>query len=424
MERRAPAGWQATIARTTYSAACTALTPALLPLLALHPRLSGGLGQRLGQRAPGSRQRAEGSTTRPLWLHGSSAGDVAALVPLVSRLEELGFETALSAWTRTGHQMASLRCGKRTEVFRAPLDLAGPVEAVLDRVGPGCLVLECLEMWPQLVNACHQRQIPVAVVNGRLSPASLATYRRLRWLFEPCFSSLSLVTALTPNDARRFEEAGTPGERIRVMPSSKHGGAAPQGPPPDPGQRLVLGSLHEAEEELLFPWIPRLLARAPALQVVVAPRYPHRAPAVQRKLRAAGLRTCMLSRGEPPAGAVTIVDTMGQLAGQYRGARVAFVGGSLFPRGGHNVVEPAALGVPVLVGPHTANCAREVAMMLAEGAAMEVQDGRQFYEHVQALLMDRRRHSRASGAGLLVASRLASAADELVSLLLDIACQA
>ena len=417
MEPGAPTGWQSTIARATYGAAYAALTPALLPLLALHPRLSGGFWHRLGISTSLKRPM---SGYQPLWLHGSSAGDVAALAPLARRMERLGFDLALSAWTRTGHQMASQRGGERAVVFRAPLDLPGPVAAVLDRLQPRCLVLECLEMWPHLVSACHRRSIPVAVVNGRLSRSSLAAYRRLRWLFEPCFSGLSLVTALTPDDARRFEEAGTPPARIRLLSSSKHGDATVPRPPPDPQDKVVLGSLHQGEEDLLFPWLPRLLAGAPELRLVVAPRYPHRAPAVRGKLVRLGLETALLSQGEPPPGTVVVVDSMGVLAEQYRRARVAYVGGSLIRHGGHNVVEPASRGVPVLVGPHTENSVLEMELLLEAGAAVVVRDGREFYHQVLDLLGDRVRQARSSEAGIRVATGLAGAADELARLVAEL----
>ncbi len=414
MGRPGTTGWRAHLAGFTYTAACSVAAPAVLPLLALHPRLSGGFWQRLG-RAPGS---DPGARAAPLWLHGSSAGDVAALMPLARRLNEHGLEVALSAFTRTGHEMARRRADPMATVFRAPLDLPGPVGAVLDRLRPGCLVLECLEMWPNLVSACQRRSIPVAVVNGRLSPSSLAAYLRMRWLFEPCFRGLSLVTALTEQDARRFEEAGTRPARIRVLSSSKHGGAALGGPPPEPLPKVVLGSLHQGEEALLFPWIPRLLAAAPGLGVVVAPRYPHRARASLRALRALGLSAELRSNGEPPPGGVMVVDRMGALAGQYRRACAALVGGSLIAHGGHNVVEPAAQGVPVLVGTHTDNCAHEVELLLEAGAAVVVRDGHELNHRVLALLGDRSLYDRASEAGRLVAADLAGAADELARLIL------
>ena len=414
------APWQAAVARAAYEATATLLAPAAMPLLALHPRLSGGLRQRLGL------QHGQPPLQRPVWLHGSSAGDVAALVPLATRLADLGLPLALSAWTASGFQMARLRAEQLdlpATVFHAPLDLPGPVGAVLDRLQPGCLVLECLELWPTLVGSCQRRRIPVAVVNGRLSPSSLGHYRRLRWLFEPCFAALSRVSALTPEDAARFVAAGTPAGRVSVLSSSKHGGLVGAAAPEckdhiDQPAKVVLGSLHQQEEQLLFPRIPRLLEAVPGLRLVVAPRYPHRAGAVVRRLGALGVAASLWSVSSDME--VQVLDRMGPLAEQYVGARAAFVGGSLVKRGCHNVMEPAARGVPVLTGPHTDNVRQELRMLLEAGAATVVQDGPSFARQLLELLGQPQQWQARSQAALAVAARLAHAADQLAEMILEL----
>jgi 3-deoxy-D-manno-octulosonic-acid transferase len=353
---------------------------------------------------------------RPVWLHGSSAGDVVALVPLARRLARAGLPVVTSAWTRSGYEMARRRMDGG--VFRAPLDLAGPVGSVLESVRPTLLVLECLEMWPTLVGACQRRGIGVAVVNGRLSERSLGLYRRARWLFGPCFRGISMVSALTDEDAARFVEAGVPAERVAVAPSSKHALWDPLTPTAGPdGGRLVLGSVHRGEERLLLPWIPQLLATAPGLEVVVAPRYPHRAARVQRQLRRLGVTSGLLSTGAADQR-VRVVDTIGVLPEQYRGATVSFVGGSLVPRGGHNIVEPAACGSAVLVGPHTAHCQEEARSLVEAGCARVVRSGEEFSQEVTSLLQDRAEAARRGRQGLAVAAELGAAADRIALRLL------
>ena len=406
------AGWRQTLARAAYGATCAAVAPLSLPLLALHPRLRGALGQRLGL-APSCDQA-------PVWLHGSSAGDVVALAPLASRLGAAGLSVVVSAWTRAGHQMADQRLGDQAAVFRAPLDLGGPVVATLDRLRPRGLVLECLELWPRLVLECSRRGIPVAVVNGRLSSSSLSSYQRLAWLFRPCFASLRLVVALSQQHARRFVAAGVPARRVVVQPSSKHAGLALRAlGPADVPPRVVLGSLHRAEEQILLPCLEQLLAAVPGLRVLLAPRYPHRAAAVQRRLRRLGLASSLQSRA-PEARGVVILDVMGQLAAQYHGAALAFVGGSLVPRGGHNVMEPAACGVPILLGPHCANVRHEVRALRRAGAAQQVADGPAFLAAALALLRDPAAARQAGAAGQAVARRFAGAADHTAALLLGL----
>lgn len=390
-----------------YDLAARALVPLVTPMLALHPRLRGDLAQRFG------RWRLQGPIDHPIWLHGSSAGDVAALVPLARRLGAQGFPLVLSAWTRSGHQMARQRLESSVQVFRAPLDLAPTVRRVLDRLQPRLLVLECLELWPSLVAACARRGIPVAVVNGRLSVRSLRNYRRVDRLFRPCFASLSLVTALTPEDAGRFAEAGVDPRWIVVASSSKHDRLddPPARPTVDRGRargcKLVLGSIHREEESMLLDWLPRLLQRFSDLELVVAPRYPHRAGAVRRRLQRLGA-PCRPS----PGARVTVVDTIGTLADQYREATVAFVGGSLVAKGGHNLVEPASAGAAVLTGPHTEHCRGEARMLVQAGGAKVVGPG-SVQRETEALLQSPREAGRMGQRARRVAGELAGACEKI-----------
>ena len=362
-------GWRFHLARALYGGLHAAALLPSLPLLGLHPRVRGGVAHRLGC-APLSRG------PEPVWFHGSSAGDLHALAPLIAAAQARGLPAVLSTRTATGEE-AARHAAPGCALFRAPADLRLPVSLALGRVRPRALVLECLELWPWLVSACLARGVPVVLVNGRLSPRSLAGYGRAPWLFGPCLAGLSLVTALSDGDAARFIQAGVPRERVMVLPSSKHAvGEEPPDPlagePGDGPFRLVLGSVHPAEEEALIPWMAWLKERLPGLELVVAPRYPHRARRVARRLTEAGLDARLSSAGAAP---VTVLDRMGELAAAYRGAALAFVGGSLVTRGGHNVVEPAREGVPVCIGPSHRHVAAEVARLTEAGAAEIIQDG-------------------------------------------------
>lgn len=390
-----------------YSLVQAMVLPFILPLLAFHPRLRGSLEQRLGRWRYSSGER-------PIWLHGSSAGDVLSLVPLARGFLDAGYPVVLSSWTRAGHLMAQRRLGEQVPVYRAPIDLASFVRAVVWRIRPRLLVLECLEIWPRMVSTCHQLAVPVAVVNGRLSERSLTLYRRARWLFEPCFSSLAMVTALTSEFADRFIRAGTSPERVFVESSSKHGRWQGWTAARSSVSKLVMGSLHAKEEDVLFPWIGRLRVEVPGLQVVVAPRYPHRARLVQQKLHGLGMDSRLTSAGNDPTEAIHVVDRMGELADQYRGAQIAFVGGSLVPQGGHNIVEPVAQGCPVIYGPYTGNCSEEARMLEVKGGGYRIADGRSFYDRAKQLLLDAAAFERSRKAGLEVATTLTSAADRIL----------
>jgi 3-deoxy-D-manno-octulosonic-acid transferase len=279
------------------------------------------------------------------------------------------------------------------------------------------VVLECLEMWPNLVLACQQRGIPVAVVNGRLSRQSAARYRRARWLFGPCFEGLSLVTALTATDAERFIALGASPRRVTVESSSKHGAVALCRPSEGHEKKLVLGSIHRDEEATLLPWVSRLLRELPGLQVEVAPRHPHRARAILVWFAGRGVDCTVLSRrsedGPPPP--LTVHDTVGALASSYAGASVAFVGGSLNGHGGHNVVEPAARGVPVLTGPHTDHCRQEVQMLIEAGGASRIDGGESFYRRARRLLNHPEEAARRGHQARTVALRLGVASTRIAA---------
>jgi 3-deoxy-D-manno-octulosonic-acid transferase len=387
----------------------TATAPLWLPLLAAHPRLRGGLGQRLGRLSLPL-------PDRPVWLHGASAGDVAALWPLASRLRGLGYPVVLSAWTRTGEQMARSISGGSVPVLRAPLDLRGAVQRTLACLRPRLLVLECLEIWPRLLAACADQGVPVAVVNGRLSGRSLRRYGRARSLFRPCFASLAYVSALTEGDAARFESAGVERARIEVRPSSKHAGLAVVEEPRVVPPRVVLGSIHREEEGVLLAWLERLRSARP-IAAVIAPRYPGRARALRRALARRGIDARPSSTGARALapGEVELLDGIGELRRRYRGASLAFVGGSLAPRGGHNLVEPAACGVPVLFGPSTEHCRAEAEALRAAGAGVEVRDGESLWLASEPLLADPATWARASRAGRRVATELGSSVAPLAA---------
>lgn len=421
-------------ARWVYDAMMVLLLPLLLPFVALHPRLRGGLAQRLG--CPPVPRLSRGAR-RPVWFQASSAGDLKALLPLLVAARERGAPVVASCWTRSA--VALLRAtDDPLRLLRAPLDLRWLCGRVLDRVRPRLVVAECLELWPGWLAACSARGIPCVIVNGRLSPRSLRWYRRFAWIFRPRLAELRLVVALTHGDAKRFAAAGVPVDRIRVNSSSKHArcvqtrgrsrpsshpGAAPEGP------RLVLGSVHLAEVVQLVPALEALLRRWPSLLIELAPRYLEDLPRLRRRLRQHGLPyrgRAQRQRGRDDPGArIVLVDAMGVLAQTYAGALAAFVGGSLVPRGGHNLVEPAAQGVPVLHGPYVAHAEAEAALLAEHGASFVVRSGRQLAQTIDALLGDPPRARQAGEAALRVAHELQRGAERvrmLLAPLLDPEC--
>lgn len=335
-----------------------------------------GLGERLGIVRAGLRKQvasAEQNGSRPvIWLHAVSVGEVLAAGRLVAELDRTlpQFQLFISTTTRTGQALARERFG-RDRVFYCPLDLPWAVRAYLEALRPRMLVLAETEFWPNLLSGCFRRGIPVAVVNARVSDRSWPRYRRLRVLWRPVLSRLAHVLAQSQTDAERLREIGCAADRISTagnlkfdVRATEESEATRQLKARARGLRLlVAGSTLEGEEAALLEAWPRLRAALPQLTMVLAPRHPERFNAAAGLLEKSGVSWVRRSawRAEQgalqplSAGQVVLLDTIGELASVYSLAAAAFVGGSLVPAGGHNPLEPAQFGVPIVMGPHYAN---------------------------------------------------------------------
>jgi len=368
-----------------------------------------GLRERWGHIAPTP------GDSRVLWMHCSSVGEAMLARRLVPALEAglPGWRVELSSSTETGYNTALRQLGVRS-VFRHPFDLSWVVRRALKAVRPGALLLMEREIWPQLVLAAAEREVPVALINARrFSERSLWWYRRLGGISERMLQGISLYLAQDERDAAFFRRLGIPEGRLNVVGNLKYdnvtvgcdAAAAEQlrmrlGWPAD-APVWVAGSTHEGEEQLLLEVYRRLRTEHPDLKLVMAPRYPDRVARVERLLSGSGVEsarwsTLKQSAGAGGARAAAIVDTFGDLAAFYAIGSVVFVGGSFIAHGGHNVIEPAALGQPVLVGPHHENNAEAVQFLSAAGALRVVHDADEAAEWVSHFLSDREA-ARAAG---------------------------
>jgi len=308
-----------------------------------------------------------------LWLHAVSVGEVLAVTRLVKEMEQefVGFELVVSTTTRTGQALARERFGT-ARVFYCPLDLPWAVRAYLNLLRPKALILTETEFWPNLLSGCFRRQIPVVVVNARISDRSFPRYRKLRALWRPFLSQFSAVLAQSEVDAERLRSLGCQAEAVTTAGNLKFDVRSVDEAEATTILRrvteglrlLVAGSTLEGEEALLLEAWPKLLAKDPKLAMVLAPRHPERFASVIAQLEGSGLRWQRRSAWKPqdpseiPAlapGEILLLDTIGELASVYSIATAAFVGGSLIPAGGHNPLEPAQFGLPVMMGPHYEN---------------------------------------------------------------------
>lgn len=333
------------------------------------------LAARLLERSDAAETRARrGELPRAsggAWLHAASAGEVRGLVPLARALHGTT-PLVVTAHTRAGLAAAGALLPD-DPAARAPFDLPRTARRALETSGAGALILAETELWPNWLAAAAERGVRVAVVNARLSDRSIGRYRAAAGFWRPRLATIHAVAAQSEEDARRWRELGAPEAAVRVTGNMKHDlapAAAPPVPEPFPGRTLVvLGSLRPGEAEPLARALAGVRREVPDLAVVAAPRHRANDAAVRKALEAAGFRVGARSRGGPgPGHDALLLDTMGELPSFYRLARVAVVGGTIRPFGGHNVAEPALFGVPVVFGPYTANCRLEADTLVATGA--------------------------------------------------------
>jgi len=364
-----------------------------------------GLMERLG-RVP-ARLVGRGGGERPaIWLHAVSVGEVLAVSRLVEELDR-GFpelRLMISTSTYTGQSLAQERFGA-DRVFYCPLDVPWAVRAWLNALQPCLLILAETEFWPNLLNGCFRRGIPVAVVNARISDRSWPRYKGLRWLWRPFLKRLDRVLAQSETDAERLKAIGCPADRVAVAGNLKfdvraalESDATLRLKTLAAGSRLVVaGSTLEGEEAALLEAWPRLLEADPRLVMVLAPRHPERFSAVAALIDQSGVSWVRRSDwrtqtdGQIKAlqpGRIVLLDSIGELASVYSLASVAFVGGSLFPAGGHNPLEPAQFGVPIVMGRHYANF-RAIAEHLRAHNAIRIAEKEDLAETLIELLQDR-----------------------------------
>ena len=339
-------------------------------------RFRAGLWQRLGLSPPPRRQEVGPC----LWVHGVSVGEVMAARGVVEQFQARhpDWVVAVSSTTLEGFGLAR-RIFPATSVFYFPLDLRMAVRRTFGAVVPTAVVLMELELWPMFLAEAHRRSCPVILVNGRITGKSFRGYRRIQRML-PQFDLITAVGAQNTEYADRFTSLGVPSARVSVTGNVKIDAAAaglgcvsewPGTGPPDDRPWLVAGSTHEGEEQIIGR------AAGDCWLLICAPRHPERAKDAEMALRVAGRRVIRISAlrsGAPcPPGADVLLDTIGDLQAAYTLASAAFVGGSLVPHGGQNVLEPAGCGIPVVVGPHTGNFAYEVSLLESAGGLHRVE---------------------------------------------------
>ena len=388
------------------------------------PAYRGRLDQRLGfvptLPAPGC-----------LWVHAVSVGEVQAASSLITalRARHADLPVLLSTVTVTGAHRARVLMGDDVRHCYLPFDTPWAMRRFLDRAQPRLAVILETEIWPALYRELGRRGIPIVMASARLSQRSVDRFRRVGSLIRDVVAHGVVIGAQTAIDAERFRAIGAQPDRVRVTGNIKLDLQIPQSSI-DAGRAFrrqyaptrpvwIAGSTHEGEEEAALAAHAAACTRHPDSLLLLVPRHPRRFEAVRTALRKRGVRFTQRSSGGEPGerDGVFLVDTLGELQAFYAAADVAFVGGTLVPVGGHNLLEPAVLGLPVMAGPHTYNSPEITGLLAASGALTIVRDAAELARELTTYLDDPPRAAAAGGRGRDAVAASRGAVDRLIAMI-------
>jgi len=389
-----------------------------------NPGQRGRVAQRLGFGPASPRPRC-------LWVHAVSVGEVQAAAALLSalRVRHPDLPITLTTVTPTGAARARALFGDSVHHCYLPFDTPGAMRRFLDRVQPRLAVILETEIWPALYRELDRRKVPLVIGSARLSVRSVGRYRIVDALIRETLASDVVIGAQSGVDAERFLAIGAPAERVHVTGNVKLDLRIPAAAI-DAGRDFrrrhaagrpvwIAGSTHEGEEEAALAAHATACVRHPDALLVLVPRHPQRFDVVRATLRKRGVGFVQRSSGAPPAedDRVFLLDTVGELQTFYSAADIAFVGGTLVPVGGHNLLEPALLGLPILAGPHTHN-APDIARLLADSDALTiVSNGDELARQVSGFLDDPPRAAAIGRRGRNAVEASRGAVDRLVALI-------
>jgi len=408
------------------------LLPVFILLLLINRRYRDGLFQKLGfiswkdVAAPGAR--------RPVWVHAVSVGEVMAALPLVRELKRVFPQQPilLSTATATGRAIAERSAQNIARIIFYPFDYPWCVRLFISRLRPLTFIALETELWPNFLRGLSLRNIPAVIVSGRISSRSFPRYRKFSFFFSRVLENITCFCMQSAADAQRITSLGAAPGAVRVTGNIKFDLALPDAGPAQqeqlcrelglkPAQQVfIAGSTHQGEEELILSVFRELKKEFPELVLILAPRHPGRFDEVAALLQESGMpyvRKTALAAGAAGPCDVILLDTIGELAGLYCIATLVFIGGSLVPVGGHNLLEAAVFKKPVLFGPHMDSCPEIAAALRQTGGGIPVADRQGLFEQAQQLLGDPGRRKAAGACAYQVVAENSGALQKTIEIL-------
>jgi len=411
------------IARLFYSLFFYCLTPLILIRVfwrsIKEPKYKSDLSQRFGF--------VEANENKPIWVHAVSAGETIAAVSLVNRLLDGGHAVVMTAMTPTGRERAMSLLGGKVQQCYVPYDLPGSIKRFLNFVRPKALIIIDTELWPNMLHYTALQNIPIYLVNARMSNKSAMGYQRISMLTSPMMKSLEHVYAQTDIQGKRFLSLGLRHAQLSVSGSIKFDANLPLDFPERLAELKTLfrgktcflaASTHKGEEDRLIEAFKNLEPSSTQV-LIIAPRHTHRTTEVLSLCQSSGLSVRKHSDNQEVQSTIYLVDTMGELIYFFGIARMAFIGGSLVDIGGHNPMEAGSLGVPMMMGSYTRNIEDIAELFIEAGAMIRISDQEGLDAAVSNLMKDEVLHSSMSEAAKKVMNKNKGALDLIENEILE-----
>jgi 3-deoxy-D-manno-octulosonic-acid transferase len=369
-----------------------------------------------------------------IWIHAASVGEVKMLPAIIPRLKDEFPQTIIvvSVMTRTGKKEAQKNLKDVKYIFHPPLDLLWSTRKAARAINPSLFILTETELWPNLIREVKKRDSKIALINGRMSNRSFPNYKRFKFFFSKVLFFVDVFCMRSQLDAKRIISLGAPPHKVNVVGNIKFDSIFFQ--EESSGRKqvdafsqivsrkkiIVAGSTHPTEEEMILRAFKKLISSHSDLILIIAPRHLNHLNELEKDLTQFGLnsiRRSELNQNLDPRCEVIILDTLGELNQFYSLAKIAFVGGSLVPKGGHNLLEPARFSVPVLFGPYVDNFQEMAVLLRTSGGGIQVKDETELYLKMDELIIDESKRKILGQKAKEAISQQASAAERTAQIL-------